>query len=73
MKDMLVSLDIFWLDAKGQVVSLAQNVPPASYPNVLEPTEPALYVLEARSGFAKRHDIATGTVFKLKNIPSVLK
>ena len=71
MKDMLVPIDMFWLNDKGQVVSIAENVATSSYPNVFYPTVPARYVLETSAGFANAHNIATGTPLLLKNFPSV--
>ena len=77
MKDMLVPIDIFWLDTQGQVVSIASDVATSSYPNVFYPTEPARYVLETAAGFARTHSVATGTPlsiqaqFLLKNLPTV--
>ncbi len=71
MKDTLVPLDIFWLDSKGQVVSIAADVATSSYPNVFYPSVPARYVLEAAAGFARAHGIATGTPLLLKNFPVV--
>lgn len=71
MKDTLVPLDIFWLDYKGQVVSIAHNVATSSYPNVFYPSALARYVLETAAGFANAHDIATGTPLLLKNFPTV--
>lgn len=71
MKDTLVPLDIFWLDDKGQVVSIAKDVAPSSFPNVFYPTAPARYVLETAAGFAEAHAIATGTPLLLKNFPTV--
>ncbi|MDD3531432.1 MAG: DUF192 domain-containing protein [Candidatus Pacebacteria bacterium] len=73
MKDTLVPLDIFWLDDKGQVVSIAQDVAISSYPDVFYPTAPAKYVLETAAGFALRHAVATGTPLLLKSFPSVTK
>ncbi|MFA6502707.1 MAG: DUF192 domain-containing protein [Candidatus Paceibacterota bacterium] len=73
MRDTLVPLDIFWLDSKGQVVSLAEDVQPSSYPSVFYPSEPARYVLETSAGFASAHAVATGTPLLLKNFPTVLK
>lgn len=73
MKDMQVPIDIFWLDDKGQVVSIAADVAPATYPNVFYPSAPAQYVLETRAGFAADHGIATGTPLRLKNFPTVLQ
>ena len=73
MKDMLVPIDIFWLNDKGQVVSIAENVATSSFPNVFYPTEPARYVLETAAGFAHAHSITIGTPLLLKNFPSVSK
>lgn len=71
MKDTRVPLDIFWLDDKGHVVSIAQNVATSSYPDVLYPAAPARYVLETAAGFARAHSIATGTPLLLKKFPDV--
>lgn len=71
MKDMLVPLDIFWLDGKGHVVSFVPEVATSTYPNVFYPIKPARYVLETAAGFALTHGIATGTPLLLKNLPSV--
>lgn len=71
MKDMLVPIDIFWLDNKGQVVFIAHDIATSTYPNVFYPTEPARYVLETVAGFAREHSIATGTQLRLKNLERV--
>lgn len=71
MKDMLAPIDIFWLNSKGQVVSITSDVATSTYPNVLYPTEPVRYVLEITAGFAREHNIATGTPLLLKNFPTV--
>ncbi|NNM83933.1 DUF192 domain-containing protein [Candidatus Parcubacteria bacterium] len=71
MKDMLVPIDMFWLNSQGQVVSIASNVATSTYPHVFYPTAPARYVLETAAGFANRYGIATGTPLELKNIPVV--
>jgi uncharacterized membrane protein (UPF0127 family) len=73
MKDTLVPLDMFWLNAQGQVVFIASDVATSTYPNVLYPTVPARYVLETAAGFARLHSIATGTPLQLKNFPTVSK
>jgi len=73
MKDMLVPIDIFWLDVQGQVVSSAQDVATSTFPNVFYPSAPARYVLETIAGFARTHGVATGTPLLLKNIPTVSK
>lgn len=71
MNDMLIPIDIFWLNAQGQVVSIEENVDPLTYPNVFYPTEPARYVLETAAGFAEANSIATGTPLLLKKFPTV--
>lgn len=71
MKDMLVPIDMFWLDSQGHVVSIEQNAATSSYPDVFYPTVPARYVLETVAGFARKYSIATGTPFLLKSIPTV--
>jgi len=71
MKNMLVPIDIFWLNDKGQVVSITQNIAASSYPDVFYPSEPVRYVLETDAGFANEHSIATGTPLLLKNFPIV--
>lgn len=71
MKDTLIPLDIFWLDDKGQVVWMVEQVQPSSYPSVFYPPVPVHYVLETVSGFAAAHQIATGTPLTLKNFPIV--
>lgn len=71
MKDTLVPLDIFWLDTKGHVVSMALDIATSTYPDVFYPSAPALYVLETRSGFGRAHSVATGTPLVLKKMPSV--
>lgn len=71
MKDTLVPLDIFWLDAQGHVVYVAADVATSTYPSVLYPTVPARYVLETAAGFARAHGIATGTPLLLQKFPDV--
>lgn len=71
MKDMLVPLDIFWLDAQGHVVSIVRDAATSTYPDVFYPSTPARYVLETAAGFARARTIATGTPLQLKNIPAV--
>ncbi len=71
MKDTLVPLDMFWLDDKGQVVSIAKDVATSTFPNVFYPTAPARYVLETAAGFADSHEVATGTPLQVNAFPTV--
>jgi len=65
MKDMKFSIDMVWLDANLNVVSIQEDVLPSSYPEVFKPQEPALYVLEVPSGFTLLHDIKIGDAAKI--------
>lgn len=71
MKDTLVPLDIFWLDSKGHVLSIASDIATSTFPHVFYSSAPARYVLETSAGFARAHGIATGTPLLLKNFPIV--
>jgi uncharacterized protein len=71
MKDMLVPIDILWLDAQGHVLTLAEDVATSSYPHVFYPTAPAQYVLETAAGFSAAARIATGTQVELQNLPNI--
>lgn len=73
MKDMQVPIDIFWLDDKGQVISVLENVAPSTYPSVFYAPRPVHLVLETRAGFAHDYRIATSTKLVLKNPPDILK
>lgn len=73
MQDMLVPIDIFWLDDKGQVVSFQENLATSTYPDVFYPTVPARYVLETAAGFAAAHNVGIGSIVVLKNLPTVSK
>lgn len=71
MKDMLVPIDIFWLDENYRVVSFMTEVATSTYPNVFYPSTPAQYVLETVHGFAGAHNVATGTPLLLQNFELV--
>jgi uncharacterized membrane protein (UPF0127 family) len=75
MKDMLIPIDIFWLDDGGRVVSMAERVMPSTYPDIFYPSGPAKYVLEMPAGFGELRAIATGTQLVapsvLQNVPAV--
>jgi len=73
MKNMLVPIDIFWLDEKGHVIGIEREVATSTYPEVFYPPAPAMYVLETVAGFARLHTIAAGTPLMLKNFPVVLE
>ncbi len=71
MKDMLVPIDIFWLDDKGQVIAIEQEVATSTYPDVFYPPVPIKYVLETAAGFAHTHHVSIGTPLVLQKFPTV--
>jgi len=60
MKEMNFSIDILWLNKDKTVVSIEKNAKPESYPKVFYPSDPALYVIEVRSGIVNQIGIAVG-------------
>jgi len=60
MKDMNFVIDVLWLDSTKKVVHLEKYMPPDSYPAVYYPKDPALYVLELRSGSVDGENITVG-------------
>jgi uncharacterized membrane protein (UPF0127 family) len=46
MKDMHYNLDILWLDDNKNVVYIAENISPDTYPTVFLPDKDARYVVE---------------------------
>lgn len=61
MPDMHFAIDIIWLNANFEVVHIAEEATPASYPEVFTPSAPALYALEVPAGYASAHQIAIGS------------
>lgn len=60
MKDMNFPLDIIWINENSEVIYIARDLKPDSFPNIFKPKEKALYVLEVNSGFAANHAIQVG-------------
>ncbi len=60
MKDMKFPIDMIWLDSSRQVVTIAPNVDPSTYPQTFVSDTPAMYVLELRSGEATHLHIRNG-------------
>lgn len=65
MKDMLIPIDMIWLDQNLKVVYVKNNVSPDTYPETFAPQKPANYVLEVAAGFAGRHSLKIGDTLKL--------
>lgn len=63
MKDMNFPIDIIWLDANKEVVSMVTSADPAlSTSKTFTPTAPARYVLEVESGMIQNSAIKIGSV-----------
>jgi uncharacterized membrane protein (UPF0127 family) len=60
MKDMRFPIDMLWISAAGNIVYMAQNVSPSTYPEDFVPTSPARYVLELPAGYAQTHGFKVG-------------
>jgi len=64
MKDMKFSIDMVWMNEKKQVLNVAENVSPDTYPESFCPAEPAKYGLEINAGSATQAGITTGVTLK---------
>jgi len=65
MKDMLISLDMVWMDASYTVVHIFENVHPETFPNVFTPKEKALYILELPAGTVYRTGLEIGDIVEI--------
>ena len=66
MKDMKFPIDIIWMSREGNIITIARDVAPQTYPNAFYPAQPALYVLEVPAGFSDKNGIAEGMVVVLE-------
>jgi uncharacterized protein len=60
MKDMNFPIDIIWIDQNYQIVGIAEEVSPKTFPKVYKPEAPALFVLEIKAGLAKEFGLGLG-------------
>ena len=72
MKDMLIPLDIIFIDSKFFIVDIKENVQPcgSGYCPSIYSQSPYLYVLEVNAGFAKSNRVVVGNslVFNILSI-----
>jgi uncharacterized membrane protein (UPF0127 family) len=61
MKDMKFSIDMVWMNAYGEVVTVSENIPPETYPETFCPDSDAKYGLEINSGNADKLQIVVGS------------
>jgi uncharacterized protein len=68
MYQVKLPLDIIWMDARGRIVEIAENVPPCTTAASQCPNyggkETALVVLELPGGYGRRHGVAVGEVIR---------
>lgn len=69
MKDMLFAIDIVWIDESWEVIGVAPNAKPESFPNTFSSPGPAQYVLELNAGEADKFGLAPGVkvTFRYQN------
>ncbi len=62
MKNTLIPLDIIFLSAKGNIVSILENVQPCIKEpcKIYDSTRPAAYMLEVNAGIVDRKQLETG-------------
>ncbi|MEX2340806.1 MAG: DUF192 domain-containing protein [Candidatus Paceibacterota bacterium] len=60
MKDMLIPIDIIWIDNSGRIVHIEENILPESYPTIYSPPVPARFVLEVNAFFVDTFNIQIG-------------
>lgn len=75
MKNMLIPIDILWLDAQKEIVHMEVEVPPCRRQPcpIYRPSKPARYVIELAAGEAQRHALRPGITlpFTLDETPSL--
>jgi uncharacterized membrane protein (UPF0127 family) len=68
MKDMLIPIDIVWIDESKKIVDISSNIEVNTFPNTFSPKEPARYVLEVPKGFIQKNEIKRGDRLEFKMI-----
>ena len=61
MKDMLVPIDILWLESDGTIIGIEESVLPSTYPQTYAPPKPVRLVLELRAGEARLKNLRVGS------------
>jgi uncharacterized membrane protein (UPF0127 family) len=59
------SIDMVWISVEGNIVYMAQDISPDTYPENFVPTSPARYVLELPAGYAQAHGFKVGDTVQL--------
>ncbi len=69
MKDMLIPLDIVWLDSDYVVLGAVENAKPESYPAKFPSPPDMRYTLEVASGKVGALGLSTGTPLRMSECP----
>lgn len=64
MKDMKFSIDMIWMNDKKQVINVAENISPETYPESFCPNGQAKYGLELNAGTATQAGMTQGVTLK---------
>ena len=60
MKDMNFPLDMIWINENLQVIYIAKDADPSSYPGTFSPSSDAKYVLEVNADFLEKNNLKEG-------------
>jgi uncharacterized membrane protein (UPF0127 family) len=60
MKDMLIPIDIVWINKDMVVVHIEERVDPDTYPQSFGPSQNSLYVVELASGVVEKTNLKVG-------------
>lgn len=64
MKDMLISLDMIWLDNDYRIIDIYTNIAPDTYPALFVSKTAARYVIELPAGSVAGHGIHLGQILR---------
>lgn len=65
MKDMNFPIDIIWLNGERQIVGLATDVQPESYPETFYAPQPSILIIEVNAGDVLRQGLKIGDSLQL--------
>ena len=67
MKEMNFSIDIVWIGDNWEIIGVAENLNPDSYPQTFYPPKPARLALEVNAGWAKKNNVKIGMTASVLN------
>ncbi len=65
MKDMLIVIDVIWIDENFKVVDIKSEMRPDTFPQAFEPRTPARFVIETNGTYAESFGIKIGDTLTL--------